>query len=153
MSVNSVMTALADAIRSKSGKTGSLTLAQMTEAVNGIPVGGTDTGRAMSIHNGSTTAATMDTGLQEIFAVILKKESLNSKGLVTAVYVVAMNMVVYTYCTSYSEYFRTHASVVRDQNDGTIVCEAVGGTFTFTGSGDSAMVEGDTYLWYAIGYE
>lgn len=40
MSVNETMTALADAVRSKSGATGKLSIAKMTEAVNSIQVGG-----------------------------------------------------------------------------------------------------------------
>ena len=43
MSVNSVMTALADAVRAKSGQTGALTLEQMTEGLNTIPTETTKT--------------------------------------------------------------------------------------------------------------
>lgn len=40
MSVFSALTAIADAIRAKTGKTGSLTLAQMATEISGIQTGG-----------------------------------------------------------------------------------------------------------------
>ena len=46
MSLQSVLTALADAIRSKSGHSGAMTLEQMTEVVSGIQQGGIDTSDA-----------------------------------------------------------------------------------------------------------
>lgn len=48
MSVNSVMTELADAIRRKSGKGIPLTLSAMIETVNNIQTGGTGTGSGIS---------------------------------------------------------------------------------------------------------
>lgn len=66
MSVNSEMTALANAIRSKSGKTGKMGIAAMTEAVNGISVGG---GSAVQRKTGtfdtnSSGKATVNCGFQ-----------------------------------------------------------------------------------------
>lgn len=42
MSLKSVLTALADAIRSKTGGASVMTLAEMADAVNGISTGGVD---------------------------------------------------------------------------------------------------------------
>lgn len=57
MSLQTVLTALADAIRSKSGHSGAMTLEQMTEAVSGIQQGGIDTSDA------TATAADMAYGV------------------------------------------------------------------------------------------
>lgn len=58
MSIKTVMTALADAIRSKTGRTGTMTLEEMTEAVDGISTGGIDTSDATATANDMAKDAT-----------------------------------------------------------------------------------------------
>lgn len=62
MGYNESMTALADAIRSKSGATGKLTVDQMTEAVNGITSGGGEGGGGIDTSDATATAADILSG-------------------------------------------------------------------------------------------
>lgn len=56
MGYNESMTALADAVRAKSGATGKLTVDQMTEAVNGITSGGGEGGGGTDTSDATVTA-------------------------------------------------------------------------------------------------
>ena len=60
MSINSEMTALADAIRSKSGITGNLTISAMTTAVNGIVI---NTGSDIDLSGVNVTADQLLSGI------------------------------------------------------------------------------------------
>jgi hypothetical protein len=64
MSVFSEMTALADAIRSKSGVTGKLGIAAMTEAVNGISIGSAVQRKSGTFTTDNSGKATVNCGFQ-----------------------------------------------------------------------------------------
>lgn len=62
MSLKSVLTSLADAIRSKSGRTGAMTLEQMVAAVNGITVG-SSSGNIPVVEQATPTISVSTSGL------------------------------------------------------------------------------------------
>ena len=64
MSVFSEMTALADAIRSKSGNTGKMGIAAMTEAVNGISTGATIQRQSGTMTTDGNGKVTVNCGFQ-----------------------------------------------------------------------------------------
>lgn len=119
-----------------------------TAYVNGEKVIGTHTCNASegySIATGTTTSSIIETGLSSIKFIAIYKSSVSATGLVQAVYLADNSNANYTYCSSYSSYYKTYA--VGTNTSSTVS----GGTFTWGGSGTSGLSSGTTYNWIAFG--
>lgn len=105
--------------------------------------GGTSGGLVMKI--GTTTSGTIETGLSSVKFIAIYKSSVSATGLIQAIYLADDNSANYTYCSSYSSYYKTYA--VRTDTSSTVS----GGTFTWGGSGISGLSSSTTYNWIAFG--
>lgn len=107
--------------------------------------GGSTGGLVMK--TGTTTSATIDTGLSSISFITIYKDSLTATGLIQGVYSTDEGTLHYTYCSSYSGYFKMCTV-------GTSTASSVsGGTFTLGTSGTSGLSSSTTYNWIAFGAE
>ena len=107
--------------------------------------GGSSGGLVMK--TGTTTSATIETGLSNIKAIVIYKNSLSATGLIQGVYITDADTLHYTYCSQYSSYFKTC-------NVSTSTASSVsGGTFTLGTSETSGLSSNTTYNWIAIGEE
>lgn len=230
MSIQEKLTALADAIRAKTGGTGTLTLDEMAAAVSSISAGGTETlpevsaieiggitpsygvslsygddnetfyiqlksdvgdaaergiidsgteitmrapienfgdataadvaagktftstaglkvtgthacsGGGMTTKSGTATSAVIETGLSSVSGLVMYRKNIDTTGLVYAVYDNGSSSYIYSVGSN-----GTCAT-------GSDTCGTTdGGTFSWNGSGSTALVEGDTYYWIAWG--
>lgn len=148
MSVVSKLTAIADAIRAKTGGTTEMTLDQMATAISGIQTGG----GGLTVATGSSTPesgqtiGTIETGLSSIAYLVFYKGSISATGLVQAVYVASEGNTYMVYCSSYSTYMKSFATGT--STEGT----TNGGTFNWgvTNTNTQGM-RGGTYNWIAFG--
>lgn len=138
MSVQEKMTALADAIRSKTGASGSMTLDQMAAAVAGISVGSND-----AMRFGFTSSPEVSTGLSSLSRFVFFRKTLTGTGMVYAVS--GGNSVSYIYCTSHSD----TENICAVGSDGLFTVS--GGNFTWNGTGNLALAEDINYYWFACG--
>ena len=101
-----------------------------------------------SVISGTTTSATVDTGLNTINYIVLYKtpSTIDSTGLVQCAYSASSNTAVYTYCSSYSSSSQSFGYAIT-----TDTFTVDGGKFTWSGTGTAAFVEGDSYEWHAFG--
>ena len=139
MSVASKLTAIADAIRAKTGGTTEMTLDQMATAISGIQTGS----GGLTVATGSTTSGTIETGLSSIAYLVLYKDSISATGLVQAVYVASEGTSHMTTCDSYSSYFKSFSASTSTADT------TNGGTFNWGGTGTKAL--NGTYNWIAFG--
>lgn len=119
-----------------------------TAYVNGEKVTGTHTcaaGVGLTMKSGTTTSGTIETGLSSIQCIVIYKSSVSATGLVQMAWRSDESKGYYTYCSSYSSYFKNYA--VGTNTDSTVS----GGTFTWGGSGTSGLSSGTTYNWIAFG--
>lgn len=107
--------------------------------------GGSSGGLVMK--TGTTTSATIQTGLSNIKAIVIYKNSLSTTGLIQGVYITDDDTLHYTYCSQYSSYFKT--CNVSDSTASSVS----GGTFTLGTSGTSGLSSNTTYNWIAFGVE
>lgn len=107
--------------------------------------GGSTGGLVMK--TGTTTSATIDTGLSSISFITIYKNSLTATGLIQGVYSTDEGKLHYTYCSSYSNYFKTCATSTSTASS------VSGGTFTLGTSGTSGLSSSTTYNWIAFGAE
>lgn len=105
--------------------------------------GGSTGGLVMK--TGTTTSATIDTGLSSISFITIYKDTLTETGLIQGVYSTDEGKLHYTYCSSYNYYYK-------QCTNGTSTASSVsGGTFTLGTSGTSGLSSSTTYYWIAFG--
>lgn len=106
---------------------------------------GGGSGGGLVMKSGTTTSATIDTGLSNIKVIVIYKNSFTATGLIQGVYVTDEDKLHYTYCSQYSSYFKTCAA-------STSTASSVSrGTFTLGTSGTSGLSSNTTYNWIAFG--
>ena len=115
--------------------------------VAGTYTGSGSSGSGMTMKTGTTTSATIDTGLSSISVIVIYKNSLSATGLIQGVYITNDDTLHYTYCSQYSSYFKTCAVSTSTASS------VSGGTFTLGTSGTSGLSSNTTYNWIAIGEE
>lgn len=106
---------------------------------------GSGSGGGLVMKSGTTTSATIGTGLSSIKVIIIYKDSFTATGLIQGVYVTDEDKLHYTYCSQYSSYFRTCAASTSTASS------VSGGTFTLGTSGTSGLSSNTTYNWIAFG--
>lgn len=113
--------------------------------VAGSYTGGSGSTGGLVMKTGTTTSATIDTGLSSISFITIYKDTLTETGLIQGVYSTDEGKLHYTYCSSYNMYFK-------QCTNGTSTASSVsGGTFTLGTSGTSGLSRGTTYSWIAFG--
>lgn len=110
-------------------------------------------GASMVTREGTTTTATFDTGLSEIVGFLLKRNTTTSTGLMNVSAIVPLGIYTYGYCSSYSQYLKNYGTATGTLGDTLNYCVIDGGTVSWASTGTSALVEGETYTWQAVGYE
>lgn len=98
-----------------------------------------------TVKSGTTTSATISTGLSSIDYMVIYKTSFGETGLIQAVYNAETDTLNYTYCSSYSSYTKTCAV------SSSTASSVSGGTFTLGLSGTSGLSSRITYNWVAFG--
>lgn len=106
---------------------------------------GGGSGGGLVMKSGTTTSATIGTGLSNIKVIIIYKDSFTATGLIQGVYVTDEDKLHYTYCSQYSSYFKTCAASTSTASS------VSGGTFTLGTSGTSGLSNNTTYNWIAFG--
>ena len=102
---------------------------------------------------GTTTSATIDTGLSEIVAISLFKGSVSSEGLITAAAIVPCDTVNYIGCSNHGQYVNTYTHNIQKVTMANY-CTIQNGTFEWINTSNALkFVSGKTYNWYAVGYE
>lgn len=113
--------------------------------VSGSYTGSGSSSTSTTMKSGTTTSATINTGLSSIRAIVIYKDSLSATGLIQGVYSTSDSTLHYTYCSSYSKYSKSCST-------GTSTASSVsGGTFTLGTSGTSGLSSSTTYNWIAFG--
>lgn len=116
--------------------------------VTGSHEGSSGVGSLVS-KSGSTTTPSFDTGLSEIVAIIIDKDSVNSTGLTEASFVPILGKGTVSGCSSYNTYMKQYASKISTNS-----CNVEGGTFNWVDTNSTyAFKNNNTYSWFAIGYE
>ena len=115
--------------------------------VSGSYAGSGGSSGGLVMKTGTTTSATIETGISSIKAIVIYKNSLSATGLIQGVYITNDDTLHYTYCSQYSPYFKTC-----DVSTST-ASSVSGGTFTLGTSGTSGLSSNTTYNWIAIGEE
>lgn len=105
--------------------------------------GGSTGGLVMK--TGTTTSATIDTGLSSISFITIYKDTLTATGLIQGVYSTDEGKLHYTYCSSYNYYYK------QCTNATSTASSVSGGTFTLGTSGTSSLSSSTTYNWIAFG--
>lgn len=98
-----------------------------------------------TVKSGTTTSATISTGLSSIDYIVIYKTSFAETGLIQAVYDAGTDTLNYVYCSSYSSYMKTCAV---SSSTASSVSE---GTFALGTSGTMGLSSGVTYNWVAFG--
>ena len=110
-------------------------------------------GAALVTKSGTTTSAAVDTGLSEIVAFSLFKQSVSSTGLISAAVLVPYDAVHYGGCSSYQSYMKSYTANNAKAKISSY-CTIAGGTVTWTDTATATkFVNTHTYYWYAMGYE
>ena len=93
--------------------------------------------------SGTTTSATIETGLSSISMFVIYTDSFSSTGFIQGIYVADDGIMHYTYCSSYSSYMKMCGVTTSTS------CTVNGGTFTLNAS--HKLINGKTYNWIAVG--
>ena len=112
---------------------------------NGLKLTGTYEGSSggLVMKSGTTTSATIETGLSSIKMLLIYTDSFKSTGFIQGTYVADEGRMHYTYCSSYSTYLKNFGVVASTS------CTVDGGTFTLNTS--HKLISGKTYNWIAVG--
>lgn len=113
--------------------------------VSGSYAGSGGSSGGLVTKSGTTTSATIETGLSSISMFVIYKTAFSSDGLIQGVYTVDTGKMYYVYCSSYSSYIRSC-----DINF-SAECTVDGGTFTVSMSGVRGLSTGTDYQWVAVG--
>lgn len=114
----------------------------------GVKVTGTASSSSsggLTVKSGTTTSATISTGLSSIDYIVIYKTALSGTGLIQAIYNAGTDTLNYVHCSSYSSYTKTCAV------SASTASSVSGGTFTLGLSGTSGLSSGVTYYWTAFG--
>ena len=103
--------------------------------------GGSSGGLVMK--SGTTTSATIETGLSSIKMLVIYTDSFSSTGFIQGTYVADEGLMHYTYCSSYSSYMKICGVTTSNS------CTVDGGIFTLNAS--HGLINGKTYNWIAVG--
>lgn len=103
------------------------------------------TSGGLTVKSGTTTSATINTGLSSIDYIVIYKTSFAETGLIQAIYNAGTDTLNYVYCSSYSSYMKTCAVT------SSTASSVSGGAFTLGLSGTSGLSSGVTYYWTAFG--
>ena len=110
---------------------------------------GSSGGGSLTSKSGTITTSSFDTGFSEIVAIIIDKVSENSTGMTMASFIPILGKGTISGCSSYNTYMKQYASKISSNS-----CNVEGGTFNWVDTNATyAFKEGDSYYWYAIGYE
>ena len=110
---------------------------------------GSSGGGSLTSKSGTITTSSFDTGFSEIVAIIIDKVSENSTGMTMASFIPIIGKGTISGCSSYNTYMKQHASKISSNS-----CNVEGGIFNWVDTNATyAFKEGDSYYWYAIGYE
>ena len=110
---------------------------------------GSSGGGSLTSKSGTITTSSFDTGFSEIVAIIIDKDSENSTGMTMASFIPIIGKGTISGCSSYNTYMKQHASKISSNS-----CNVEGGIFNWADTNATyAFKEGDSYHWYAIGYE
>ena len=104
--------------------------------------GGSSGGLVMK--SGTTTSATIETGLSSIKILVIYTDSFSSTGFIQGTYVADEGIMHYTYCSSYSSYMKICGVTTSTS------CTVDGGTFTLN-TPSHGLISGKTYNWIAVG--
>ena len=104
--------------------------------------GGSSGGLVMK--SGTTTSATIETGLSSIKMLVIYTDSFSSTGFIQGTYVADDGIMHYTYCSSYSSYMKICGVTTSTS------CTVNGGTFTLN-TPSHGLISGKTYNWIAVG--
>lgn len=105
--------------------------------------GGSSGGLVMK--SGTTTSATIETGLSSIKMLVLYRDTFASTGFIHGTYIADEGKIHYVYCGSYSTYMKSCSAST------TTSFTVDGGTFTLNTDGSSALISNNTYAWIAVG--
>ena len=110
---------------------------------------GSSGGGSLTSKSGTITTSSFDTGFSEIVAIIIDKVSVNHTGVTMASFIPIIGKGTISGCSSYNTYMKQYASKISSNS-----CNVEGGIFNWVDTNATyAFKEGDSYYWYAIGYE
>lgn len=107
-------------------------------------------GGGLVVKKGNTSSPTIETGLSSIDYFVLMTTGFTRAGLMQMLYRKPNNAISYILCTSYS--YSTMKTELNHANMTSSTLFTVdGGTVTWNGTGTSAFMSGESYMWLAFG--
>lgn len=113
--------------------------------VSGSYVGSGGSSGGLVMKTGTTTSATIETGLSSIKMFVIYKTAFSTTGLMQGVYTADTGRMYYVYCSSYSSYIKSC------NLSSSTACTVDGGTFTVGMSETSGISTEIAYHWIAVG--
>lgn len=109
-------------------------------------------GDGLAVTKGNTSSPTIETGLSSIDYFVLMATGFSRAGLMQLLYRKPNNAISYILCTSYS-----YSTMKTELNHASMASSTLftidGGTVTWNGTGTSAFMSGESYMWLAFGTE
>lgn len=107
-------------------------------------------GGGLVVKKGNTSSPTIETGLSSIDYFVLMTTGFSRAGLMQLLYRKSNNAISYILCTSYS-----YSTMKTELNHANMTSSTLftidGGTVTWNGTGTSAFMSGESYMWLAFG--
>lgn len=107
-------------------------------------------GGGLAVKKGNTSSPTIETGLSSIDYFVLMTTGFSRAGLMQLLYRKPNNAISYILCTSYS-----YSTMKTELNHANMTSSTLftidGGTVTWNGTGTSAFMSGESYMWLAFG--